>query len=85
MVFNSKEDECTIEILKALLKGKSKYTKIYSGLSFHFNTYQKAINFLIEKKLMDRKEIGYKNVDYSINEKGKRFLKLHLEMSKVID
>lgn len=85
MVFDSKEDECAIEILKVLLKGKNKYIKIYSSLKFYFNTYQNAINFLVEKRLIDRKEIGYKNVDYSINDNGKKFLALHLEMKGIID
>ena len=85
MVFNSKEDECSIEILKVLLKGENKYIKIYSDLNFYFNTYQKAINFLIENKLLDRKELGYKNVDYSINSKGKKFLELNIEIKSMIE
>ena len=85
MVFDSKEDECSIEILKVLLKGKNKYIKIYSALSFYFTTYQKAINFLIENKLLDRKELGYKNVDYSINSKGKKFLELNIEIKSMIE
>ncbi len=84
MVFNSKEDSCAIEILKILSKGKNKYMKVYSELNFYFNTYQKAIEFLVDKKLVLREELGYKNVDYSITEKGEEFLSLGLLVSKLL-
>ncbi len=84
MVFNSKEDSCAIEILKILSKGKNKYMKIYSELDFYFNTYQNAIEFLVNKKLILREELGYKNVDYSITEKGVKFLGLGLEIREMV-
>ena len=84
MVFNSKEDFCAIEILKILLKGKNKYIKIYSELGFYFNTDQKSIEFLVNKDLISREELGYKKVDYSITEKGKEFLKLNLKVREMI-
>lgn len=78
MVFNSKEDSCAIEILEVLSKGENKYMKIYAELDFYFNTYQKAIEFLVDKKLVLREELGYKKVDYSITLKGEEFLRLGL-------
>ncbi len=78
MVFNSKEDSCAIDILIILSKGKNKYMKIYSELDFYFNTYQKAIEFLVDKKLVLREEFGYRKVNYSITRKGEEFLRLGL-------
>ena len=84
MVFNSKEDSCAIEILEVLSKGKNKYMKIYSELDFYFNTYQKAIEFLIKKELVSREELGYKKVDYFITGKGVRFLELGLLVREMV-
>lgn len=84
MVFNSKENLCVVEILKILSHGKNKYMKIYSELDFYFNTYQKAIEFLITKDLINRKEFGYKKVDYSITKKGSEFLRLNLDIKKIL-
>lgn len=84
MVFNSKEDLCAIEILKILSKGRSRYTKIYSKLDYYINTYQKAIKFLVDNELILREELGYKNVRYTITEKGFKFLNLNMEARKII-
>lgn len=84
MVFNSEEDTCAIDILQILSKGKNKYMKIYAELDFYFNTYQKAIGFLVDKGLVIREELGYKNVDYSITEKGVRFLELGLLLREMV-
>ncbi len=84
MVFNSKEDSCSIEILNILSKGKNKYMKIYAELDFYFNTYQNAIEFLVYKKLILREELGYKNVDYSITKKGREFLRLTLLVREML-
>lgn len=58
--------------------------KIYAELDFYFNTYQKAIGFLVDKKLVLREELGYKKVDYSITRKGEEFLGLGLRVREMV-
>ncbi len=76
MVFNSKEEMCSHEILNILSSGKNHYMIIFSKIHYSYTTFQRTINFLILNKLVKRTPIEHKNIDYEITKKGTKFLSI---------
>ena len=80
MIFNFREISCIYEILQILNKGKSKYSKMFKETKVSHTTLQRVLNELIEKKFVNRYDIGHKKVDYEITDKGRKLLMLLSEL-----
>lgn len=83
MIFRFAEIRCTFEILKILNKNKSKYSIMFKETKVSHITLQRALKFLITKKFILKHDIGHMNVDYEITDKGKKLLKLFIELNEI--
>ena len=83
MILDTAEAKCIINVLKILNKGKSKYSTMFKETKASHTTLQTVLKELVEKRLIIKKDIGHMNVDYEINEKGKRLLELLVAIKKL--
>jgi predicted transcriptional regulator len=83
--FKFKEVLCTIEVLTTLDKNNSNYIKMFRTIKVSHTTLQNVLSNLVNVKAIKKEEIGHKNVNYSILNKGEKLLE-HLnkaiELSK---
>lgn len=84
MLFKSAEMNCLSIVLKLLEKRKSRYKSMLKESQVSHNTLQAVLKYLIEKQFIKRHESWYKSVEYEISKKGKKFLKLLLEVESMV-
>lgn len=83
MIFKFAEIRCTFGILKILSKNKSKYSIMFKETKVSHITLQRALRFLISKKFILKHDISHMNVDYEITEKGRKLLRLFVELNEI--
>jgi len=76
MLFETKELHCTIEVLRLLTKGKTKYSLMFRKTKVSHTTLQRVLKELNSKSFIRKYDIGHMNVDYEIAPKGKDLLEL---------
>ena len=81
MLLDTKEAECTIQVLRILDKGTSKYKNMFRETKVSHTTLQGVLKELIQKDFIERKDNGKNDIDYRINEKGKNFWKKLKELN----
>ncbi len=84
MIFDSAEIRCMLNVLKILVKGKSKYSIMFKKTKVSHTTLQTVFGKLINKKFIKRHDIGHMNVDYEITEKGRKLLKKLEELQEIL-
>jgi len=84
MLFKSREVCCTLEVLKILNKGKSKYSIMFKKTKVSHTTLQRVLNELVEKKFVLKNNKGHMDVDYEICERGRRLLGVLLALERVL-
>ncbi|MEK6859944.1 MAG: DUF4364 family protein [Nanoarchaeota archaeon] len=85
MIFErNKEIYCIFEVLRILVKKKSKYSFMFKQTRVSHTTLQSVLRDLVLKGFVKKQDIGHMNVDYEITEKGKRLLSLLTEMKNLV-
>lgn len=84
MLFKSAENRCLLNILKILEKGDAKYSQFFKETKFSHTTIQRVLKYLESKKFIERKEKGYKEVDYVVTKKGRELLKQLEEFKRIL-
>ncbi len=80
MLLSNTENRCVLEVLKILSKRQSKYSEMFKKTKVSHTTLQRVLKQLAQKKFIAKHNIGHQNVDYEINEKGKKLLDLLLQL-----
>ncbi len=84
MIFDFTETKCIREVLKILSKRKSKYSKMFRETKVSHTTLQRVLRGLEKKKFIQKHDIGHQNVDYEINEKGRKLLIILLQLQEIL-
>ncbi len=78
MLFKSKENQCLLQVLEILNKRVTTYGKLFKETKVSHTTLQRVLNYLVERKFVEKSEEGYK-----ITNKGKEPLQL-LQQLKIL-
>ena len=84
MIFDFAEVRCIFNVLKILNNGKSKYSIMFKETKMSHTTLQNVLKNLTEKKFIKKYDIGHMNVDYEINEKGRKLLRKLGELEEIL-
>jgi len=84
IILGTKEAKCSIEVLKILKKGKSKYSIMFRKTKVSHTTLQRVLRELEKKKLVMKHDIGHMKVDYEITSKGKELLSLLVQVGNIL-
>ncbi len=84
MIFDFAEVRCILDVLKILKRGKSKYSIMFKETKVSHTTLQIVLKDLIEKKFINKYNIGHMNVDYEISDKGKKLLSFLIQLQELL-
>ncbi len=74
MLLDSVENKCTLQVLKILSRGISKYSIMFKETKVSHDTLQKVLKFLVEEGFVEKTALDKLNTKYDIADRGRKLL-----------